>query len=76
MKKVLTESKLTKKTIVFIYDKTYIKPISIILSIFFLICIESYIHFIINYNYEPIITDNYSEFNQNTKEIFHKMMLH
>ena len=70
MKKVLTESKLTRKRIVFIYDKTYIKPISIILSIFFLICIESYIHFIINYNYGPVITDNYSEFNKNNERNF------
>jgi hypothetical protein len=31
MKKVITENKLTKKTIVFVYDKTYIKPITIII---------------------------------------------
>ena len=70
MKKVITENKLTKKTIVFVYDKTYIKPITIILSILFLICIESYIHYIINYNYEPIITDSYNDFNQNNGRNF------
>ena len=70
MKKVITENKLTRRTIVFVYDKTYIKPITFILSIFFLICIESYIHYIINYNYEPIITENYKDFNQNNGRNF------
>ena len=59
---------MTKKSILFVYDITYkdfIKPIIVIFSIFFLLCVESYIHYIINYNYEPIITDNYNDFNQN-----------
>ena len=70
MKKVITENKLTKKTIIFIYDKKYIKPISIILSIFFLICIESYIHINIDYKYDSIIFNGFNDFNKNNKRIF------
>ena len=51
--------------IIYIYDKTYIKYISIILSIFLLINIESYIHFTIYYGHESAIITNYSEFYQN-----------
>ena len=70
MKKVITENKLTKKTIIFIYDKKYIKPISIILSIFFLICIESYIHINIDYKYDSIVFNGFNDFNKNNKRIF------
>ena len=72
MRKVITENKLTKRSIVFIYEKINIKPISIILSIFFLICIESYIHYKINFIYEPVIIDNYNYFNQNNERNFDK----
>ena len=72
MKKVISENKLTRKTIVFIYENNYyyIKPICIIFSILFLISIESYIYFIINYDYEPIITDNYNTLNKFNERYF------